>query len=769
MATNQVKKERAQRQAEFLQAQNLDRYHQQQEIEKRAAGRKQRAKERQLHDQKKEQEEEEEEKQNRSRKKKKKKTVISVEDRKDNDDEEEEKEKEAEMKRRRIEKEEEEEKKQKELATTEHDEKKARYQERKGQEERLARQRSKKRQRRQKDAESEDEKKRHEKEVEKLRQEEEKKKNERIQRQKKKEEEEEKNNLKKKKKRKKKEIAWRSKKYCACRLNRKKKKNKDQAEKKRKKRKKSKKKKKKRKKVKKKKKTRQRTSPVAPEASIEGRSRQRIKGYVVGSKLGTGSYGSVYEALDVARGRAVALKILPSSATRTRKRGGPTLAAVAEIAVYVTLLRHPNILPVYSVFHDEPGDPGGLVLVLERGICDLDHVLLQTQKRNIRLPDTGPLAARYHLRLRHRFARDLFCGVGYLHERGFIHCDIKPGNLILCGIANQPETWRLKLADYDLVQSVLQVGRNLTGSRLVTWLYRPPELALKKKKHKKTNGGGEGDFGVAVDWWSVGLVLVLIYFDVDIFALFGDDETKLPDRIRHYMGHSPETQKTGAEMAVLFLGTSEDKGVGAFQTRYGREEFDAIWRLIGACLQVDPTKRDVRPFADSLLFSKSGPDSKCAVTALADPTFVANEARFAATIVMRLLLPQLTSTTHLLASSLLFLMTQHPPVFTVDPMKILWKTPDQKEREEKEKTPPTKDEIQEAQEWVLACANLAAKHVNDIVPLDYTDDISAHLPWSRDIEAQQRVAHHEQLIFDTVQSAWLDYLAPAVPDPNRNF
>ena len=225
-------------------------------------------------------------------------------------------------------------------------------------------------------------------------------------------------------------------------------------------------------------------------------------------------------------------------------------------------------------------------------------------------------------------------------------------------------------------------------------------------------------------------------------------------------------QKTAPEMALAFLGPT---GVVAWRAHYGGTEYDAIWRLIASCLQVDPEQRNVREPAHALLFAR-GTD-RCSVPALEDATFLSSthpeHARFRASALVRRLLPTLAPETHLMASSVLFLLGQYADELQVDPVALLRDA--QPQEEEKKKTPPrslSPTAKQLAQEWVLACADFAAKHLNDYPPLPTQQ---AALPWMTDASALRRVAQHEQRMLEVVKSAWIDYLGPPVAAPDRFF
>ena len=86
-----------------------------------------------------------------------------------------------------------------------------------------------------------------------------------------------------------------------------------------------------------------------------------------------------------------------------------------------------------------------------------------------------------------QFARDLAIGIGYLHERKHIHRDIKPANILWAN-------GRWKIADFGTARIMEQtVVRNTTVTG--TYAYMPPEAF-------------EGNRGLAHDIWSYAVVLM---------------------------------------------------------------------------------------------------------------------------------------------------------------------------------------------------------------------------------------------------------------------
>jgi hypothetical protein len=125
--------------------------------------------------------------------------------------------------------------------------------------------------------------------------------------------------------------------------------------------------------------------------------------------LGSGSFGEVWLADDVNVGRSVALKFLKVGRHDLEK----SLAALRNEARHLGELRHPNVLQVYA-WRQAPSGPC-LVLQYAAGGSLEDRV-----RRDGVLP--------WHLAT--RYIADAADGLLAAHERGIIHRDVKPANLL---------------------------------------------------------------------------------------------------------------------------------------------------------------------------------------------------------------------------------------------------------------------------------------------------------------------------------------------------
>jgi tRNA A-37 threonylcarbamoyl transferase component Bud32 len=131
--------------------------------------------------------------------------------------------------------------------------------------------------------------------------------------------------------------------------------------------------------------------------------------YVVMKVLGEGAQGSTFEAVDKKEGRLVAIKRFD---VRGAKAWKDVELAEREARVLASL-HHPK-LPAY-IEHFEEG--GRLYLVMEKIEGDsLAHVLHEHGRFDE--PDVRALL------------RDAADALGYLHGKGVVHRDLKPGNIL---------------------------------------------------------------------------------------------------------------------------------------------------------------------------------------------------------------------------------------------------------------------------------------------------------------------------------------------------
>jgi serine/threonine protein kinase len=196
------------------------------------------------------------------------------------------------------------------------------------------------------------------------------------------------------------------------------------------------------------------------------------------STVGAGGMATVYRARDEALGRTVALKVFRSELADAddvrRQRDEVQLLASLNAPGLVTLFD--------AVAEGGVGDHGRAFLVLEF----VDGVDLST-----RLAEGVPDA-----RLVARIGSDVAAALSYIHARGVVHRDVKPGNILLPHDHSTPGAPLAKLADFGIARLLDDARMTATGTVIGTATYLSPEQA-------------EGaTVGTASDVYSLGLVLL---------------------------------------------------------------------------------------------------------------------------------------------------------------------------------------------------------------------------------------------------------------------
>ncbi len=225
-------------------------------------------------------------------------------------------------------------------------------------------------------------------------------------------------------------------------------------------------------------------------------------------RLGTGGMGAVYLARDLQLARDVAIKTLRRASDDHLMRLGPEARTMATVT-------HPAASQIYGIefWHGRP------FLIVEF----LPGGTLEDRQRDGPVPPLEAVAAIVHLA----------DALATLHDRGFLHGDIKPSNI---GFTSSGSP---KLLDFGLARE-----KDDAATAGGTLRYLSPEVLSGRRADE------------AADVWSLCVVLYEMVSGRHPFGAAGIDETV--DRIRHQrlVGSAGPTAGSKAESAVIEFAAS---------------------------------------------------------------------------------------------------------------------------------------------------------------------------------------------------------------------
>jgi eukaryotic-like serine/threonine-protein kinase len=176
--------------------------------------------------------------------------------------------------------------------------------------------------------------------------------------------------------------------------------------------------------------------------------------YELEELVGTGGMSSVYRAHDRLLEREVALKVLHQQFTADTDY----VERFRREARSVAQLSHPNIVTVID--RGEQDDRQFIVFEYVRG----ENLKTLVQR-------VGPLPEQEAVRLTLQIARAL----GFAHDKGLVHRDVKPQNVLLNGDG------QAKVTDFGIARSLDVGGLTQTGTVMGTSDYIAPEQARGSK------------------------------------------------------------------------------------------------------------------------------------------------------------------------------------------------------------------------------------------------------------------------------------------------
>ncbi|XWS31960.1 hypothetical protein CRYUN_Cryun23aG0120200 [Craigia yunnanensis] len=200
-----------------------------------------------------------------------------------------------------------------------------------------------------------------------------------------------------------------------------------------------------------------------------GPSQVRLVGdYILGTKIGSGSFAVVWRSRHRQHGLEVAVKEIDKKLLSSKVSEN----LLREISILSTI-NHPNIIHFFEAIQTEDR----IFLVLE--YCDGGDLAAYIDRHG----KVSEEVARH-------FMRQLAAGLQVLQEKHLLHRDLKPQNLLLSTKAATPQ---LKIGDFGFARSL--TPQDLADTLCGSPLYMAPEIIQNQQYDAKA------------DLWSVGAIL----------------------------------------------------------------------------------------------------------------------------------------------------------------------------------------------------------------------------------------------------------------------
>ncbi len=183
---------------------------------------------------------------------------------------------------------------------------------------------------------------------------------------------------------------------------------------------------------------------------------QKLGRFEVLAEIGRGAMGIVYKAKDPMLERVVAIKTINMAMDRDG-------AEMYEKRFYQEAraaggLNHPNIVTVYDIGKTETE-------------CYMAMEYIEGEElRSLLLPGR-PLSLARCLSIAAQVAE----GLAYAHERGVVHRDVKPANIMV------PESGAVKITDFGIARMRTSAVQTQTGMMMGSPKYMSPEQVIGKR------------------------------------------------------------------------------------------------------------------------------------------------------------------------------------------------------------------------------------------------------------------------------------------------
>jgi serine/threonine protein kinase len=253
--------------------------------------------------------------------------------------------------------------------------------------------------------------------------------------------------------------------------------------------------------------------------------------YELGKSIGSGGMGEVFVATDVTLGRRVAVKLLRSEFATDAK----LCTRFKQEARSASKMSHPNIVRVF--------DAGDDLEILNDGSTLKRPFIVMEYVEGLELTeviDRGPLKVAEATRV----TAEVLAAIGYAHEMGVVHRDVKPSNIMLT------RSGQTKVLDFGIARAITESFSDLTQTTTIlgTAAYFSPEQARGEHVDART------------DIYAIGVVLFEMLTGSAPFS--GETALIVAHRHIHELPEAPSTLNSRVSPAldhVVLKALAKDK------------------------------------------------------------------------------------------------------------------------------------------------------------------------------------------------------------------
>ena len=303
--------------------------------------------------------------------------------------------------------------------------------------------------------------------------------------------------------------------------------------------------------------------PLSQELLVPKQKGNPSDKYIIGNKIGSGSYGTVYEATNIIFKSKVAMKMI------IKKENMNSVLINNEIDI-LKKMSHPNIVRIYEFYESVN------CFYLINEYCDKGELYNYINKSNL---NEQQLAIIFY---------QVFSGLCYLHENNVLHRDIKPENILISkkekDLNSDEIYFWIKIIDFGTAK-IFEKGekeKKVVGSAY----YIAPEV-LKQNYNEKC------------DTWSVGVILYMFLTGRAPFDGKTQDEIINSIRKKNYDENNPKLLQRSPEVRDLISNLLNKKLESRFSAK---EALNHEWfkKFNGRKLFGNFSQEEIEPFINNL-------------------------------------------------------------------------------------------------------------------------------------------------------------------------